>query len=50
MTRLLKIYHRGVTCPPKTNPEVMLGLVHTGGRKDAIPVNGYPGPVDQFNH
>ena len=23
-----------MTCPPKTNPEVMLGSVHTGGRKD----------------
>jgi len=25
---------RGMTCPPKTNPRVMLGLDHTGGRKD----------------
>jgi hypothetical protein len=23
-----------VTCPPKTSPESMLGLVHTGGRTD----------------
>jgi len=23
-----------VTCPPKTDPEVMLGSVHIGGRKD----------------
>jgi hypothetical protein len=23
-----------VTCPPKTDPEVVLGLVHIGGRKD----------------
>jgi ABC-type multidrug transport system ATPase subunit len=23
-----------MTCPPKTDPKVVLGLVHTGGRKD----------------
>ena len=29
-----RISPAAVTCPPKTDPEVMLGSVHTGGRKD----------------
>jgi hypothetical protein len=34
---------RKVTCPPKTDPEVMLGSVHTGGRKDGKTHTVYTG-------
>jgi hypothetical protein len=27
-------YPVSMTCPPKTDPKVVLGSVHTGGRKD----------------
>ena len=30
----IKYYASMMTCPPKTDPEVVLGLVHIGGRKD----------------